>query len=106
VVELARLATAYGGVPPQAGKVYHYTIVYYVYILKSTSSKRYYVGSTADLPKRLHKHNSGSNKSTKAYKPWVIAYSEKFQEKGKALARERQIKSYKGGRAFKALLEL
>ena len=36
--------------------------------------------------------------------PWSVVYSELFVEQGLAYAREKQIKKYKGGNAFRALL--
>ena len=75
-----------------------------VYILKSLNKDRYYVGFTADLTDRLRRHNSGSNKSTKFGIPWSVVYTEEFADKKLAWLRERQIKSYKGGEAFRKLL--
>lgn len=76
-----------------------------VYIIKSTSKKRYYIGHTENIERRLQEHNTGKNKSTKAYAPWLLVYFEPYATKNEAYRREMQIKSYKGGRAFKALLE-
>ena len=78
--------------------------MYQVYILCSLLKQRYYVGHTSNLVKRLAEHNAGRTKSTKSYLPWQVVYSENFNTKQQAYAREMQIKSYKGGRAFKALL--
>ena len=80
-------------------------IMYKVYILKSLTKNRYYVGHSKDLALRLINHNQGKVRSTKAYTPWVIIYTEDYDTKQLAYAREMQIKSYKGGRAFKALIE-
>jgi len=52
-------------------------MAYYTYILKSKIKDRFYVGSCADLTKRLEHHNLGHSRSTKAYVPWEIIYSEK-----------------------------
>jgi len=79
--------------------------VYKVYILSSLYKKRYYIGHTSDLSRRLDEHNSGRTKSTKAYVPWIVIYSEDFDTKQNAYAREMKIKSYKSGRAFKTLIE-
>ena len=78
--------------------------MYFVYILKSLTHNRYYTGSTGDLKNRLNYHNSGRVKSTKAYKPWEIIYTENFNMKSEALKREKNIKSFKGGEAFKKLI--
>jgi putative endonuclease len=80
--------------------------MYFVYIIKSLIVLRYYIGSTENVDRRLSDHNSGKVKSTKAYKPWEIVYLERFDIKSYALKREKQIKSYKSGNAFKKLLGL
>lgn len=80
-------------------------MIFIVYILQNEKTSRFYIGYTSDLPKRLTYHNSIRNKSTKHGIPWKIVYKEKFEDKESAWLREQQIKSYKGGRAFKALLE-
>ena len=78
--------------------------MYYVYILESVKSGRHYVGSTSNLERRLTEHNEGKVKSTKRCRPWKIIYTEEFATKTEALKRERKIKSYKGGKAFKNLI--
>ncbi|MBE0572264.1 MAG: GIY-YIG nuclease family protein [Ignavibacteriaceae bacterium] len=80
--------------------------MYFVYIIKSLVTIRYYIGSTENLDRRLSYHNSGKVKSTKAYKPWKLVHMERFDTKSDAIKRERQIKSYKSGNAFKKLLNL
>src|SRR3989344_6402069 len=44
-----------------------------LYILHSTKTGRYYIGSCADISQRFHQHNSGSVRSTKFHLP--TAYS-------------------------------
>ena len=80
--------------------------MYFIYIIESLIVIRYYIGSTENLEIRLSAHNSGKVKSTRAYKPWELVYTERFDTKSEAIKRERQIKSYKGGNAFKKLLNL
>jgi len=77
---------------------------YYLYILKSEKNGHYYVGITSDLSKRLNTHNKGANLSTKSSRPWKIIYSETFKNKKEAWLRERHVKKYKGGQAFKKLV--
>jgi len=77
---------------------------YYVYILRSKKDGRHYIGSTSDVERRLAWHNAGKQRSTKSRTPFVIVHTEVFDNKTEALKREKQIKSYKGGNAFKALL--
>ena len=78
--------------------------MYIVYIIKSLVTKRYYIGYTSDLVRRLKYHNTGKNKSTKSHIPWKVIYIESFDLKKDAWIREKQIKSYKGGEAFKKLI--
>lgn len=75
-----------------------------VYILKSLVHGRYYIGHTEDITVRLKRHNNGLVKSTKSGKPWRLVYEEKALDKNIAYRRELQIKSYKGGKAFKKLI--
>ncbi|MFH1367151.1 MAG: GIY-YIG nuclease family protein [Patescibacteria group bacterium] len=78
--------------------------MYIVYIIQSEANKRYYTGITQDIKKRIRHHNSGANKSTKGKGSWRVIYQEQFRDKESAWRRERQIKKYKGGEAFKKLL--
>ncbi|MFH1711735.1 MAG: GIY-YIG nuclease family protein [Patescibacteria group bacterium] len=77
-----------------------------VYILYSASSDKYYIGSTADVEQRIKKHNSGSSRSTKPHRPWILVHEEKFDMRTDARKRENQIKKYKGGNALKRLLNI
>ncbi len=77
---------------------------YFVYILQSEKDGKYYIGSTANVANRLQYHNKGSQRSTKFRVPFNIVYTETLLDKRAALAREKQIKSYKGGEAFKRLI--
>ncbi len=78
--------------------------MYVVYIIKSKKTEQYYIGVTKDLKQRLRHHNSGANRWTKNKAPWETVYTEDFEDKKSAWFREKQIKSYKGGEAFKKLL--
>ena len=78
---------------------------YFVYILQSDQDSKYYIGSTKDLEKRLDSHNRGSVKSTRHRRPLKLLYFEEFENRTSAVRREREIKSYKGGQAFKELLK-
>jgi len=77
---------------------------YYVYILRSIKDGKYYIGSTADVIARIRFHNAGLQRSTRNRTPFELIYQEGCASKSTALAREKQIKSYKGGVAFKRLI--
>ena len=78
--------------------------MYYVYILRSFKDSKYYIGSTSNVENRLAFHNAGRQRSTRRRIPFVLVHLESFPEKSQAVKREKQIKSYKGGDAFKRLV--
>lgn len=76
----------------------------FLYILKNTKNC-YYTGITTLLPEqRLLRHNNGNVLSTKAGKPWELLYFESFDNLQQARTREKQIKSWHSGNAFKKFL--
>jgi putative endonuclease len=77
---------------------------HYVYILKSLCDNKYYIGETADVDARLEYHNAGRQRSTKHRVPFILVYTETFTDRAAALQREKQIKNWKGGNSFKALI--
>jgi len=77
---------------------------HFVYILHSQSKDRYYIGSCADIIKRLERHNAGATLSTKAYRPWKVVYSERFNDKSQALKRENYIKRMKSRKYIEGLM--
>ncbi len=93
---------AWDGIPlraqPESG---HGKNMYYTYILKSEKKDRFYIGSTGNINNRLKKHNSGSVKSTKAYRPWKIVYLEEYETNTEARRRENEIKSWKNKKRIK-----
>ena len=78
--------------------------MYFIYILKSDKDGSYYVGQTADLAARLARHNIGSVPSTRGHAPYKMIYHESYPTRSAAVQREHEIKSYKGGSAFKKLI--
>ena len=76
-----------------------------VYILKSITFDRYYIGSTSDLEKRIEFHNSKRARWTKRYQPWVLIHTEEFSTRGEAVKRERFLKSLKNIKKFLEELE-
>ena len=78
--------------------------MYFVYILRSKTTGKHYIGSTYNVDKRLVAHNSGANRSTRAGMPWEIIYSESYASRSEAWQREKLIKRYKGGEAFRKLI--
>jgi putative endonuclease len=79
-------------------------MAYYVYIIQSLKDNKYYIGSTADVAVRLQFHNAGLQRSTRNRIPFKLIMFEKYVLKAEALVREKQIKNWKGGEAFKKLI--
>ncbi len=77
---------------------------YYVYILKSKSSTKHYVGQTNNLERRLMEHNSGKSTYTKKYIPWEIVYYEEKDNQAEAIKTERYYKSAAGRKKIKKIL--
>ena len=75
-------------------------MTYTVYCLYSEKYNKIYIGYTSDLIDRFHSHNSLATKGyTIKYRPWIIAFTEVFNDKGEAMKREKELKSSRG-RAF------
>ncbi len=68
---------------------------YFVYILYSKSTDRFYIGYTSNLKERLIKHRSKNKGFTSIANDWNIVYTEEFSSKQEAMKRERKIKSWK-----------
>jgi len=77
--------------------------MYFLYLLYSESTKRFYVGTTPDLEKRLYSHNAKKNLATKSGAPWRLVYYEAYPTKEDAISREQKLKHY--GQALRRLKE-
>jgi putative endonuclease len=69
--------------------------MYFVYVLHSELTDKFYIGSTQNLSIRLDDHNNGRNHSTKPGRPWHLVYSASFETKAQAIHRELEIKRWK-----------
>ena len=67
--------------------------MFFVYVLYSVKFNRRYVGMTNNIDRRLNEHNNGRQRSTKAFKPWIIIHSEQFETRLEARKREVYLKS-------------
>jgi len=70
--------------------------MYFAYILKSIKDNKYYYGSTADVEKRLAKHNKGDVRTTKGRRPFLIHHVEEFNTRSERFRREQFYKSVNG----------
>jgi putative endonuclease len=75
---------------------------YFVYIVKSTSTQKRYIGHTNDLNRRLQEHNNPEHNqakfTTKQAGPWEFIHHETFNSRSEAMIREQWLKSRSGRR--------
>lgn len=76
----------------------------WMYVLQNPYTKRYYIGSTVDLERRLRQHKSGNTRTTRVFGTTELVYCEKFMDIEDARERERQIKSYKSKKYIENLI--
>jgi len=66
--------------------------MFFTYILRSQLNRKYYIGYSDDLRRRLKEHNKGIVKSTRPYLPWKIIYFEAYSTEDEARHREDNLK--------------
>ncbi len=69
--------------------------VYYLYVLQSELTGRYYVGHTKDLKERVKRHDYGRSQFTRSRGPYKVVYVEKYASRSEAAKREAEIKAKK-----------
>jgi putative endonuclease len=70
--------------------------MYYVYILESVKTKKYYIVTTDNLKRRINEHNSGNSDFTSWSGPYKLVWFSAFQNKTKAYSFEKYLKSSSG----------
>ena len=78
--------------------------MYYLYVLVNLDKKsfrKFYVGVTDDLMKRVAEHNDGQSNYTSKFGPWKLVYYEAYLSATDAGRRERQLKHH--GKGFQEL---
>jgi len=78
--------------------------MYYVYAITSLTRNYIYVGMSNNVQRRLHEHNSGKNKTTRPYRPFVLFYKEQFDTRTEARHKEKYLKSGIGKEYLKKIL--
>ena len=93
---IAAVLPAYGG-SAEGGKTVGEAMPC-VYVLRSVSASRFYVGSSREDNSRirLRAHNAGKVRSTKFGKPWIVVHEERFTNYTQAIKREIELKSGQG----------
>ena len=76
----------------------------FVYIIQDEISKKYYVGSCFDLSKRIRRHNQHTGSVTTRKGIWKLVCCRELLSLSEARILEKKIKTYKGGNAFKKII--
>ena len=66
---------------------------YFVYIIFSESSDKFYKGQTNDLADRLSRHNAGYEQATKRGVLWKLIWSTQKENRSEALKLESKLKN-------------
>lgn len=66
---------------------------YFVYILYSKSTAKFYKGQTTDLQDRITRHNNKREISTSPGAPWQLVWSTEKAAKGEAMILEKKLKN-------------
>lgn len=79
--------------------------MYYVYILQSRENGKIYTGFSGNLLNRLKAHKNKDVHTTKRMGKVELIFYEAFKSKSDAKRREKYLKSTKGKRTLKLMLE-
>jgi len=77
--------------------------MFYVYILKSETTSKRYIGYSTDLKRRILEHNNKKCRSTSFDGPWELVYYEAFKLENDARREEIFLKTGKGRERIKFL---
>ena len=77
---------------------------YYLYVIWSDASRRFYIGISEDPAHRLEQHNHGASKWTAKFGPWKLVQVEEYADYTGARKRELALKKQKGGNGLYKLL--
>ncbi len=78
---------------------------HYLYILKSKTTAKYYVGISENANRRLEYHNTKEKGFTSRYRPWEIVYQKEYDSKNEAQIAEKKIKGWKSRVMVEKLIE-
>ncbi len=90
-----------GSIPTRSTNFSH---VFFVYVIQSRTTHRFYIGCAANAQERLAEHNRGQTQSTRNRGPWDLVYTEVFETLAEARRREYQLKSWKSHRSISKLI--
>lgn len=68
-------------------------MAFFVYIIYSEAHDKFYIGQTQDFTTRLHRHNSGIEKFTSPYLPWIPKCIIEKATRSEAMVLEKKLKN-------------
>ncbi|MEK7488050.1 MAG: GIY-YIG nuclease family protein [Patescibacteria group bacterium] len=82
---------------------------FYIYVIYNDERDKIYIGQTADLEKRLRRHNGELKNKQSSFTSrnegkWRLIYNEKVSSRKEAMARERQLKTSRGRLFIRSVL--
>jgi len=77
--------------------------MYYVYAISSLGRNYVYVGLTDSVERRFNEHNTGKNKTTKPYLPFLLIFQQECSTRADARKLEIYYKSGIGKEKLKAM---
>ncbi len=82
--------------------------MFHVYAIRNESSGKIYIGQTADLERRLKRHNGELKSKRSSYTnrnegEWKVIYNEGVSSRKEAMARDGQLKTSRGRAFIKSL---
>ncbi|MBL7784126.1 MAG: GIY-YIG nuclease family protein [Saprospiraceae bacterium] len=72
--------------------ILHFHAMFYVYILYSQLTGKFYVGQTNHLENRIERHNQGQVSSTKNGRPWQLIHYFECNSRSESMLLESKIK--------------
>ncbi len=78
---------------------------FYTYVLRSEKDRKFYIGYTSDLKRRLQEHQRGKNVSTAKRLPIELVFYEAFRSQEDARRREDYFKTTKGKTTLRLMLK-
>jgi len=77
---------------------------YFLYILKSKSIDKNYVGISQNPERRLEYHNTIEKGFTSRYRPWEIVFTQEFNTKKETSIIEQKIKAWKSKKMIERII--
>ena len=78
--------------------------MFYTYVLWNKEDKKFYIGYTADLKRRMQEHNCNGVHSTSRFKSAKLIFYEAFLSKEDSIRRERYFKTAKGKKTLRLIV--